>query len=734
MVNEYIPLEDAPVYGGQPVRIEDIMESLTRNHPDADVTLVQRAYIYAASAHQGMVRRSGEPYLNHPLAVAGILCDMKLDVASVAAGLLHDTIEDNPDVTYDDIAKKFGKDVANIVDGVTKIGQMNFSSATERKATNMRKMILAMLTDLRVILVKLADRLNNMRTLGFMPERKQQIIASETLEIFAPLASRLGIHKIQTELEDLSLFYLEPADYSSIRLNLSAGRSDRQQYVEEVIAYLTKRIQEFKIKAQIEGRPKHIYSIWKKMRDQNLTFDQLYDLTAFRIIVDTIQDCYSALGVIHSVFKAIPGRFKDYINLPKANGYQSLHTAVIGPRNTRMEIQIRTLDMHNYAENGVAAHWRYKDGGAVSSEENQRITALRSILSWQENLDNPDAFLNSVRESLAEHESIYVFTPAGDVKELPAGACPVDFAYAIHTMVGHNCVGAKVNGGIVPLRHKLQNGDTVEVMTNRNGAPSRDWLNYAVSPRAKARIRQWFAAEERAKAVDFGHDLLEKEMRKAGIPKAKLANPELLKSLGFASLDELNAAVAFGKVPFKRIMQILAPDKFKAPSSAPLEIKAPAGREGQGGPDLSKSVLVSGQSDIFVKLAKCCSPIPGEPIIGYITQGHGVSIHSATCSSLAGLDSDRLISVSWSDHQDSLFEVYLNVRATNISGILLRVLNVVTPLVENIIEAHAADDADGGGMSFRLSVKNQAQFDAVLKALKEIPAVKRAERVFPEKS
>ncbi len=730
----YKPLEDAPVYGGQPVRIEDILEALTQNHPDADVTLVQRAYIYAASAHQGMVRRSGEPYLNHPLAVAGILCDMKLDVASVAAGLLHDTIEDT-EATFDEIAQKFGKEVATIVDGVTKISQMNFSSATERKAGNMRKMILAMLTDLRVILVKLADRLNNMRTLGFMPEHKQEQISLETLEIFAPLASRLGIHKIQTELEDLCLYYLEPADYSGIRLNLSAGRHDRQQYVREVIEYLTRRTQEFKIKAQIEGRPKHIYSIWKKMRAQNLTFDQLYDLTAFRIIVDSVQDCYSALGVIHSIFKAIPGRFKDYINLPKANGYQSLHTAVIGLRNNRMEVQIRTQEMHNYAENGVAAHWRYKEGGAVSQEENQRITALRSILSWQENLENPDAFLNSVRESLAEHESIYVFTPAGDVKELPAGACPVDFAYSIHTMVGHNCVGAKVNGVIVPLRYKLQNGDTVEVMTSRNGTPSRDWLNYAVSPRAKARIRQWFAAEERAKAVDFGHDLLEKEMRKAGIPKAKLANPEVLKSLGVPTLDELNAAVAFGKLPAARVMQTLAPEKFKAPP-APAEPK-PAPRSESGaapaGADLAKSILVSGQNDIFVKLAKCCSPIPGEPIIGYITQGHGVSIHSATCSSLAGLDPDRLISASWSDHEDSLYEVHVRVHTDSTPGTLMKVLNIISPRVENILETHAVDDSGGALMRFRLAVRNQSQFETMLRTVKELPMVKRAERYYPEK-
>lgn len=727
---QYIPLEDAPVYGDQPLRIEDILEALHKNHPDSDVTLVQRAYIYAASAHQGMTRRSGEPYLNHPLAVAGILCDMKLDATTVAAGLLHDTIEDT-DATLEDITQKFGKEVGIIVDGVTKISQMNFSSPTERKATNMRKMIVAMLTDLRVILVKLADRLNNMRTLGFMPDHKQERIASETLQIFAPLASRLGIHKIQTELEDLCLFYLEPAAYSEIRLYLSAGRSDRLEYVQEVIDYLSRRIQEFNIKAQIEGRPKHIYSIWKKMRDQNLTIDQLYDLTAFRVIVDSVQDCYSTLGVIHSIFKAIPGRFKDYINLPKANGYQSLHTAVIGLRNMRMEVQIRTHDMHNYAENGVAAHWRYKDG-TISNEESQRLTALRSILSWQDNLDNPDAFLNSVRETLAERDSIYVFTPAGDVKELPAGACPVDFAYSIHTMVGHNCVGAKVNGVIVPLRYKLKSGDTVEVMTSRNGKPSRDWLNYAVSSRAKARIRQWFANEEKSKAVDYGHDILEKEMRKAGIAKASLANPEALKNLGYHTLDDLNAAVAFGKVPIKKVLQALAPEKFKVVSPALTEPKVQ--RTPSDGQDPSKSILVSGIGDVFVRLAKCCSPISGEPIIGYITQGHGVSIHSATCSALAGLDPDRFINVSWSGQEESTYEIYFRLRVDNVQGILLKVINAISAHVENIIEAHACDENDNGSMWFRLAVKNQGQFSALMRAVKELHEVKVAERFFPDKN
>ena len=730
----YTPSEEAPVYCGQPVRIEDIIETLSQNHPEVDVTVVQRAYIYAAGAHQGMVRRSGEPYLNHPLAVAGILCDMKLDVPTVVAGLLHDTIEDT-DATFNEIAEKFGTEIATIVDGVTKISKMNFSSPTERKAKNMRKMILAMLTDLRVILVKLADRLNNMRTLGFMPEAKQIAISMETRDLFAPLASRLGIHKIQAELEDLCLFYLDPAAYTDIRSNLSAGRHDRQEYVTEVTRYLEQRVLEFNIKAQIEGRSKHIYSIWKKMRDQNLSFDQLYDLTAFRIIVSNFQDCYGTLGVIHSIFKAIPGRFKDYINLPKANGYQSLHTAVIGPRNTRMEVQIRTLEMHNYAENGIAAHWRYKDGGPIGNDEEKRVVALKSmksVLSWQENLDDdPDVFINSVRDSLADHKSIYVFTPMGEVKELPVGSCPIDFAYSIHSMVGQTCAGAKINGSIAPLRYKLKNGDTVEIMTNRSSTPSRDWVDYAASPRTKARIRQWFASEEKAKAVDFGHDLLEKEMRRAHIPKAKLNDPELLKALGYSTLDELNAAVAFGKLASKRIMETLAPEKFKSPEpvKAPKDPKSPSDLQ-----NISKNVLVSGMSDIFLHLAKCCSPLPGEPIIGYIAQGTGVSIHSATCSSLSGLDHERFISASWAGHEDKLFEIYVKIHTTNAAGTVLKVIQALIPLVGDINDIHTTEDDSGGGLiSIKMQVSSQEQLSKVMVDIKKLPQVKQFYRIFPDK-
>ena len=726
-----------PAYGGeqQVVRIEEILDKLNKYNPDADIPLVQAAYIFAANAHRGMVRRSGEPYLNHPLAVAAILCDMHMDVPSIVAGLLHDTIEDT-DTTEEDIIALFGDEVAAIVDGVTKISRMNFNSASEQKASSMRKMILAMLTDLRVILVKLADRLNNIRTLGFMPEHKQKRIAEETLDIFAPLASRLGIHKIQAELEDLCLFFLEPTAYEEIRRGLAAGRSDRDQYVEEVIKLLSDRIRDFGINAQVEGRSKHIYSIWKKMMDQNLPFEQIYDLIAFRIIVPNIQDCYSALGVMHSIFKPIPGRLKDYIHLPKSNGYQSLHTAVIGPRSMRMEVQIRTKEMHSYAEHGVAAHWRYKEGGVSNETENKRTTALRSILSWQENLaNNPEAYMSSVRDSLAEQEkSIYTFTPQGDVKELLHGSCPVDFAYAVHTMVGHNCVGAKVNGAIVPLRHKLSNGDTVDIITSRNGIPSRDWLNFVASPKAKARIRQWFATEEREKAVSFGREILEKEMRKAGLPKAKLHNLDLLKEFGFNNLDELNAAVAFGKVPLKKLWARMAPEKeapIATPSSATKNDKAES--HPKADLDLSKNILVSGQDDIFVRLAKCCTPIPGEAIIGYITQGHGITIHSDRCPSLAGLDHERFVSVTWDENVESYHEVYIRVHAENQPGSLLQVVNALNGNVANILEAHAdSTDISRGTMWFKILLKNQDQYKSVVSSLKRLEAVKKVERFYPQ--
>ncbi|MDR1487298.1 MAG: bifunctional (p)ppGpp synthetase/guanosine-3',5'-bis(diphosphate) 3'-pyrophosphohydrolase [Deltaproteobacteria bacterium] len=727
----YQPLEGMPVYGSRPVRIGEIIDSLLEQNPDADDDMVRRAYVFAASAHHGMTRRSGEPYLNHPLAVAAILCDMKLDISAVAAGLLHDTVEDT-DVKVEDIRKNFGVDVANIVDGVTKIGKFNFNSATEREASNMRKMILAMLTDLRVILVKLADRLNNMRTLGFMPQEKQRQISKETLEIFAPLASRLGIHKIQSELEDLSLFYAEPETYDKLRQALSEGRNDRQAYVTEVKAFLTAKIAEFGIKAEIEGRPKHIYSIWRKMNDQNLPFEQIFDLVAFRIIVNQVQDCYSALGVIHSIFKPIPGRFKDYISLPKNNGYRSLHTAVVGLNNTRMEIQIRTHEMHSYAEDGIAAHWRYKDGGRISDEESQRINALRSILSWQSNLEDPRAFLNSIKESLAQNESIFVFTPTGDVKELPVGATPLDFAYSIHTDVGHHCGGARVNGIMANVRQKLQNGDAVEIITSRVSSPSSDWLRHVASTKAKTRIRQWLAAEEKKQAVEFGCDLITQEMRRHKIGRAKLTK-EVLSSLGFDGFDELNAAVAFGKLSLKTVMTAIKPELKVAQAQEKPDAKA-AYQQTQAKP--LTGVLVKGIEDVFVRYGKCCTPVPGEPIVGFLTQGKGVTVHTSDCRSLVGLDPDRFIDVTWDTKraEEVTYDIYIKLQILHVHGALSRIVAVITEHVEDIVEAHTGD-AKEGRLWFRVAVNDFNQYLGMLSALKAMTnVVEWVERFYPADS
>ncbi|MDR2140953.1 MAG: bifunctional (p)ppGpp synthetase/guanosine-3',5'-bis(diphosphate) 3'-pyrophosphohydrolase [Deltaproteobacteria bacterium] len=724
---DYKPIEGIPVYGMRAVRIHEIIDALLENNPNADDELVSRAYVFAATAHQGMLRRSGEPYLIHPLAVAWILTDMRLDAVAVAAGLLHDVVEDTK-YTLDDIRREFGPEVTRIVDGVTKISKLNFSSATERAATNMRKMILAMLTDLRVIMVKLADRLNNMRTLGFMPQEKQVIIAKETLDIFAPLAARLGIQKIQTELEDLSFFYLEPQAYIKLRQDIYAGHQDRQKYVEEVKAFLFSRMAEFGIACEIEGRPKHLFSIWRKMNEQNLPFEQIFDLVAFRIIVNEVQDCYSALGVIHSIFRPIPGRFKDYISLPKQNGYRSLHTAVVGLNNYRMEIQIRTKEMHAYAEEGIAAHWRYKEGGHSSQEESQRINSLRSILAWQDMAD-PSSFLNSIRESLAEQNSIFVYTPQGDVKELPLGATPLDFAYAIHSDIGNHCGGAKINGIMANIRQKLNSGDTVEILTNPKAIPSRDWLRHVASSKARARIKQWFAAAEKTQAEIFGQDLLVQEMRRRRLKKTRLSK-EVLQKLGFETLDELNAAVAYGRVSVRRVMETILPELQLEPQSPPQPPKASF-------PDSQKAIdgiLVKGVDDIFVRYGKCCAPVPGEPIVGFLTHGNGVTIHTTNCKSLIGLDPERFIEVSWdlAGAKELSYEIYLKVQIRPSKGGLAKIMTTLAEHVADIIEANT-NDAKSGSLLFKVAVENFNQYLDSIKALTDLGnLVARVERFYPD--
>jgi GTP pyrophosphokinase len=710
-------------------RIEDIAEQIQSYHPAGDLDMLRRAYIFSAGAHQGQVRRSGEPYLSHPLEVSGILADLKLDIPTVTSGLLHDTVEDTG-TTSEQIEKMFGREVAVIVDGVTKISQMQFATHAERQAENMRKMILAMALDIRVILVKLADRLHNMRTLGFLSAKKQTEIAEETIDIYAPLASRLGMHKIQLELEDLCLFHLNTDMYHQIRDGIADKRGERESFIREVNEIISRKVTEFGITCRVEGRPKHIYGIYKKILQQSLTLDQVFDIVGFRIIVDNIRDCYAALGVIHSIFKPIPGRFKDYINLPKANGYQSLHTAVIGPRAARMEVQIRTLEMHQYSENGIAAHWRYKEGDKLNDQETQRFQWLRSLLEWQRDLKDPTEFLSSVRQSLLTEDAyVYVFTPVGDVRELPAGATPVDFAYTVHTEVGHHCSGAKVNGQIVPLKYQLQNGDTIQILTNKNGTPSKDWLGFVVTTKARNRIRQWFKVEEKERATTLGKEILEKEFRKEQLSFKQLTKDgeldRVAKELSLPSVDDLVAAVGFGQVSVRMVVNRLK--KQDEPTPPPIERAIlPTKKHKEG-------IKVRGVDDVLVRFAGCCTPLPGEGIVGYITQGRGVTVHSSRCKSLIHMDAERRIDVEWEFEEGVTYPVRLQVVANDSTGVLAELSGAIAEARANILQAHAESTAEGKAVDeFTIQVRDQDHLRQVITNLRKIKSVDRVVRLGPQ--
>ena len=538
------------------IRLNDITSQILSYHPKANIEPVEKAYVYSAKVHQGQIRLSGEPYLSHTLEAAYILAQMKMDVVCIVAGLLHDTIEDT-NVELDDIQRLFGEETANIVDGVTKISKMQFTSHKHRQAENVRKMILAMSSDIRVILVKFADRLHNMRTLGFQPPEKQRLIASETLDIYAPLAGRMGINWIKSSLEDLCLYYLEPEIYKTIKSEVAQRKSERDRFLKEIQQLLLDKLSEFNINATIKSRDKHFYSIYKKMLDQNLTVNQVYDIMAFRVLVNSIKECYEALGHIHSMWKPVQGRFKDYISVPKANMYQSLHTTVIGPLGQRMEVQIRTWEMNRVAEEGIAAHWRYKEGSAASKTDEKQFAWLRQLMEWQKNLHDPAEFLESVRMNLFP-DDVYVFTPGGDVKTFPKGATPIDFAYSIHSEVGEKCMGAKVNGKMVPLRSKLKNGDIIEIITSPKQHPSKDWLEFVKTPRAKTKIRQWINNQEKEESINLGKNFLEKALEQVHMSIANITKSDQLsaiaKELSFHSVEDLVAQIGLGKVSPRQVI------------------------------------------------------------------------------------------------------------------------------------------------------------------------------------
>ena len=710
------------------VRLEDIVERIQNHHPDTDVDLLRRAYIFSAKAHHGQTRLSGEAYLNHPIEVAAILADLNLDSITVVAGLLHDTVEDTT-ATENEIAVMFGKEVAKLVDGMTKLSRMELQSGEQREAENFRKMIVAMANDIRVILIKLADRLHNMRTLNFLSLEKQKRISQETLDIYAPLANRLGISKIKIELEDLSFKYLHPDEYGEITQKVVQRRIERNSYVNELIEIVKRHLAEHGYKAEVKGRPKHFYGIYLKMQKQGISFEDVYDLIALRIITDTKVNCYAILGLIHSLWTPVPGRFKDFIGVPKSNLYQSLHTTVIGPKGERVEFQIRTEEMHRLAEEGIAAHWRYKERSPISQREEQQFAWIRQLLEWQRDLPDAREFMETVKGDLFP-DVVYVFTPRGDVKELPQGSTPVDFAYSVHTDIGHQCVGAKVNGKIVPLRHVLQNGDKIEVTTQTGHTPSRDWLKFVKTSKARTRIKAWLKTEERRRSILLGRELLEKDLRRHDLSPAKIfKSDDIVKIAGEMShngLDDLLAAIGYGKVSAHMVANKLAPEKTHGEPLPSKPAQKPAKSSG------SESMKIGGMENMLIHLSKCCNPVPGDKIIGFITRGRGVSIHTTDCPNVGELtfDKERLVDVSWGNFKPADHAVKIAVRTEDKPGILASVSSSISAVETNITHAEViVNEKKEALLSFTIDVKDVEHLNKVINNIEAINGVLEVRRV-----
>ncbi|MEJ7731021.1 MAG: bifunctional (p)ppGpp synthetase/guanosine-3',5'-bis(diphosphate) 3'-pyrophosphohydrolase [Polyangiaceae bacterium] len=716
--------------------LSDICDRVRAYQPAADADLIGRAYHYGLDAHRGQIRKSGDPYFAHPASVAGIITELKLDSASVCAGLLHDVVEDTL-ATITDIEREFGQEVAFLVDGVTKLSKINFNSKEDRQAENFRKMLIAMARDIRVLVVKLCDRLDNMRTLEFMKPDAQERIARETMDIYAPLANRLGIARFKSELEDLSFRYLEPDAWNDLNLKVVGSKKERDKYIGEVCKSIAGKMAEQGFAVDVTGRAKHIYSIFRKMHAQQCEFDQVYDVIAFRVNVESVADCYATLGVIHSQWTPVPGRFKDYVALPKPNMYQSLHTTVIGPGRERIEIQIRTHEMHRVAEQGIAAHWKYKErnSGGVDPKDAARFGWLRQLMEFQKELKDPAEFLESVKVDLFQDE-VYVFTPKGDVRVFPRGSTPIDFAFAIHSEVGEHCSGARVNGAIVPLRYKLRNGDVVEVMQNPAQHPSKDWLDFVVSSRARSRVRSYLRTEQRDKSLKLGKELLEKEMHQRGMSLSRLSKNademrKVTERFAVGSAEELYIGVGYGKVASRAVAEFLAPRDDKESAAPPPSI-----REGRieslvrkvTGRD-SHGIRLNGIDDVLVRYTKCCNPLPGDEIVGFITRGRGITVHRRNCSKAFDTDPERRVEISWDARAKINRPVQVKVMTANRPGILATVGNAFHEQGINISEATCRASDDGRATNtFTFLCSDLAQLKNVIRQLQKIPGVMAVER------
>jgi GTP pyrophosphokinase len=712
------------------IRINDILDKVSEYYPDADLDIIDRAYIFSARVHDGQVRLSGESYLSHPLEVAGILSDMKLDVVSIAAGLLHDVIEDTH-ATAEEIKDIFGDEVHHIVSGVTKISVLPFSSSRARQAENIRKMILAMADDIRVIMIKLADRLHNMRTLEFHKAPKRKLIARETLDIYAPIAARLGIYWIKKELEDTAFKYLLPEDYERIRQLVSEDRQEREAYIETVKSSLQQEMEAANLRYELLGRYKHFYSIHKKMLDQNLPFEEIYDIVAIRIILDTIPQCYEALGMIHSLWKPIAKKFKDYIGMPKPNMYQSLHTTVIGPKGARVEVQIRTREMDKVANSGIAAHWSYKEGKNIDKKASKTFTWIQNLVENQANFRDPGEFMENVRIDLFPDE-VCVFTPQGEIKTLPKGATPIDFAYLIHTEVGNACVGAKVNGRMVPLKYELLTGNIVEIITQKGHNPSKDWLTFVKTVKARSRIRQWVKTQEKGRSITLGREMLEKEFRKYRLNFNTLVKSEemtqVVDAFGFKKSEDLIASVGYGKITPRQIVHKFESKPEPEEDEDALLEKLTDGRGQKKKP--GAGVVVKGLDDILLRFGKCCQPVPGDLIVGYITRGRGVTVHRANCVHALKMNPERQIDVEWSRETKETYPVKIRISSYDRVGLLADLATNINKYGANIIGVNTETrDNKMVDSLFTIAVEGTAQLEKVVASIKKVKLVQKVKRV-----
>ena len=715
--------------------LDKLLSKIKEYNSTADLELVEKAFYFAENAHSEQFRNSGEPFFIHPFNVALILADLNMDNATIIAGLLHDTIEDT-EVTFEDIKEEFSEEIAVIVDGVTKLKNLPYKTKQENQAENLRKMVLAMAKDIRVIIVKLADRLHNMRTLEYMSPAKKKEKALETLEIYAPLAHRMGISKIKWELEDLSLRYLNPSEYYDLVEKVSKKRAEREAYIERISNILGENLDSQNISYEISGRPKSFYSIYKKMTGKHKTFDEIFDLTAIRIIVDTAKECYESLGIVHNLWKPIPGRFKDYIAMPKPNMYQSIHTTVIGEKGETFEVQIRTWDMHRTAEYGIAAHWRYKEGSTANKADqmDSKLAWLRQLLEWQGELQDPKDFMETLKVDFFTDE-VYVFTPVGDVINLPDGSTPIDFAYRVHTEVGNKCVGAKVDGRIVPLDYKLKTGNIIEVITSANSGPSRDWVNIVKSPQARSKIRQWFKVKDKDVNCEKGREMLERDVRRLNYNLDLFLNEEKLVSIGrrmgFSTLEDLYASIGFGSTSLSQIIPKLRDDyerKYpknpekklsKQPSQKPSESKT-----GQG-------INIAGVDNIKVRFSKCCNPVPGDDIVGYITRGRGVSIHRKDCSNMVNAsDPERFIDVYWDSHEQVSYPAEIQVQSADRPGLLAEITSKMAETEISVLSLNArTTKEDIVVINMTLEIKDTKELEKFLRDMRQLESVIDAYRV-----